>query len=132
MTNIQGIFACGNCLHVHDLVDYVSNEGERADFFASKYINNTLTSDNVTLDIKPGIGINCVLPTTVNLNNIDDLMISFRESKPSYNSKLKILLNGQLIKKYNKSYMLPSEMESIKINKKDLKEGILALEVEYA
>lgn len=132
MTNIKGIFASGNCLHVHDLVDYVSGEGEKAGYYASLFIKDELNKDKKLLDVKVGSGIGYVLPTTVNLNNIEDLEISFRVSKPVYNCYLKVILNGVLIKRYNKSFMLPAEMESIKISKDVLKDGILEIEVENA
>ena len=132
MTSIKGIFACGNCLHVHDLVDYVSLEGEKAGYYASKYILSQLSNEQIMLNVKPGSGVHYVLPTVVNLNNIEDLLISFRVNKPFYSVYLKVILNGQVIKKIRKSFMLPAEMESVKLNWKDLSEGILELEVENA
>lgn len=132
MTSIKGIFACGNSLHVNDLVDYVSSEGEKAGYYASKYILGKLAKSEMLLNIEGKVGIHYVLPTKVNLENLDVLEINFRVNKPFYNSYLKVNLNGELLKRYKKAFMLPGEMETIRIKKEELKVGTLSLEVEDA
>ena len=84
------------------------------------------------LNIEGKVGIHYVLPTKVNLENLDVLEINFRVNKPFYNSYLKVNLNGELLKRYKKAFMLPGEMETIRIKKEELKVGTLSLEVEDA
>lgn len=128
-TSIPGIFACGNGLHVHDLVDFVSNEGKKAGYFASKYIKNELNkNDNyLTLEAKDGIGY--IMPSKANLNNIDKLSMNFRVTKPYNNVYISVKLNDVEVKKVKKMYLLPAEMESLEIDKNILSNGNLTLEV---
>ena len=68
-TNIKGIFACGNVLHVHDLVDYVSTEAEVAALSAVDYIKNQFKSKNETIvHIEPGSGLIYAVPQNFNIN----------------------------------------------------------------
>ena len=115
-TSIKGIFACGNSLHVHDLVDFVTNEGYLAGKNAAKYIKNELENGN-KINIVNGKGIIYVLPQTVDLNNIDKLKISFRCSTPFKDVKLYIYQGDKLIKKLPKPYLVPAEMENVLLDK---------------
>ena len=69
-TSTKGIFACGNSLHVHDLVDYVSEEGKLAGIKAARYIKNLL-SEEEKIDLLPGNGLNYLLPSTFYVNSGD-------------------------------------------------------------
>lgn len=115
-TSVKGIFACGNSLHVHDLVDFVTNEAKLAGAYAAKYILNELHQGE-KISIVNGNGINYVLPQQVDLLNVDKLQISFRVNKPYKDVKVKIYQNDVLIKEIKKQYLLPAEMENIIINK---------------
>ena len=115
-TSIKGLFSCGNSLHVHDLVDYVSIEASLAGKAASRYIKGIL-KDNNKIEIKNGEGISYVIPTQVNLDNIDTLKLSFRVNKPYQNSAIYILQGDKIIKKIKKAYLIPAEMENIIIDK---------------
>ena len=115
-TSIKGIFACGNSLHVHDLVDFVTNEGYLAGKNAAKYIKNELENGN-KINIVNGKGIIYVLPQSVDLNNIDKLKISFRCSTPFKDVKLNIYQGDKLIKKLPKPYLVPAEMENVLLDK---------------
>lgn len=132
MTNIDGIFACGNSLHVHDLVDYVSIEGEKAGKQAAKYIKSELSKEKEILKVVPKNGISYILPSTINLKNIEEVTLNFRVNKPMYDIYLRIILNNQEIKKVKKPYMLPAEMESIKLLSSNLSSGILEMEITNA
>ncbi len=128
-TSIKGIFACGNSLHVHDLVDYVAIEGALAGKNAAKYILGNL-KDNEKIKVINGKGINYVLPQLIDIENIDELKISFRPTKPFKDVELLIYQNDEMILKVKKPYMLPAEMENIKIKKELLrKNGDIKLEV---
>ena len=128
-TSIPGIFACGNGLHVHDLVDFVSGEGERAGIFASRYIKGEWQTkqENVTLEAKNGISY--IMPSKINLNHVDQVLLNFRVAKPYLNVYLKVSLNGKEIRKIKTLYLLPAEMESLVLNKDILQAGTLTLEV---
>lgn len=119
-TSVKGIFACGNSLHVHDLVDFVTEEGYQAGLNASKYIKGLLNNKE-KIDITNGNGISYVLPQQVDLSNIDKLKVSFRVNKPYKDTKIKIYQDNILIKEIKKQYLLPAEMENITIQKELIK-----------
>ena len=81
----------------------------------------------LTLEAKNGIGY--IMPSKVNLNNIDKVLMNFRVTKPFNNVYIRVCLDGVEIKKVKKMYLLPAEMESLEINKDILKAGNLTLEV---
>ena len=121
-TSIKGIFACGNSLHVHDLVDFVSEEGMIAGLKASEYIKGMLNKEKddkeIIIEAKDGIGY--CLPATTTLNNLLDTTLKFRVTKPFNNVFIEIKLNGITIKKIKKLYLLPAEMENISLSSIDL------------
>ncbi|MBP6903731.1 MAG: FAD-dependent oxidoreductase [Bacilli bacterium] len=128
-TSIPGIFACGNGLHVHDLVDFVSGEASRAGIFASRYIKGELKEEQKTLELETKNGISYIMPSKINLNHVDKVLLSYRVAKPYTNVFLKVSLNGKEIKKIKKLYLLPAEMESLELTKDNLEAGKLTLEV---
>ncbi len=128
-TSIPGIFACGNGLHVHDLVDFVSGEASRAGIFASRYIKGELKEEQKILELETKNGISYIMPSKINLNHVDKVLLSYRVAKPYTNVFLKVSLNGKEIKKIKKLYLLPAEMESLELTKDNLEAGKLTLEV---
>ena len=117
-TSIDGIFSCGNSLHVHDLVDFVTKEARRAGQNASKYIKGELknTTDEITVSYDKNIGY--ILPNVIHLANIDkNIVFNYRVRKPLKNIKINIYFNDTLIKTLKKPYMLPAEMEELVLNK---------------
>ncbi len=119
MTNVKGIFACGNSLHVHDLVDFVTNEGAICGKSVAKYLKGNLDTNNI-ININNGKGISYVLPKTMYLNNDLTFKLNFRVNKPYKDVELIIKQNNKIIKKIKKSYLIPAEMESVIILKKDV------------
>lgn len=115
-TSIKGIFACGNSLHVHDLVDFVTSEGELAGANAAKYLKGKLIEGKY-ISIVNGNGIGYVLPQSVELDNVDKIKISFRVTKPYKDVKLNVYQGDTLIKKLPKPYLVPAEMENILLDK---------------
>ena len=128
-TSIPGIFACGNGLHVHDLVDFVSGEGARAGVFASRYIKGELQTEENILNLESKNGVSYIMPSRINLNNVDKVLLNFRVVKPYLNAYLRVSLNGIEIKKIKKLYLLPAEMENLELSKDILQAGTLTLEV---
>ena len=128
MTSIPGIFTCGNVLHVHDLVDYVVEEGKVAGKNAAAYILGTL-EEGAKVPTKAGNGIGYVVPGRVALGEEGDVSLKFRCRAPSKNVYLFVKQGEKVIKKLYKLAMIPSEMEIIKIPRKALENSKEPLEV---
>ena len=128
MTSIPGIFTCGNVLHVHDLVDYVVEEGKVAGKNAAAYILGTL-EEGAKVPTKAGNGIGYVVPGSVALGEEGDVSLKFRCRAPSKNVYLLVKQGEKVIKKLYKLAMIPSEMEIIKIPRKALENSQEPLEV---
>ena len=126
-TSIKGIFACGNSLHVHDLVDYVTEEGRLAGQKVAKYLKNELVCVN-NVEVVSKDNVNYVIPNTIT-NISEAINIKFRVKKPFKKCIIVIKNNDEIIKKINKQYMLPAEMENIKLDTKNIKDGKLSIEV---
>jgi thioredoxin reductase len=127
-TNISGIFACGNSLHVHDLVDFVTNEGKICGKSVALYLNEKL-NNNRNVNILNGNLVSYCMPKTIYLDSSDTVKINFRVQKPLKNVTLVIKQNDKVIKETKKSYLIPAEMESVVLNKKDLDLSDITLEV---
>ena len=123
-TSVEGIFACGNALHVHDLVDFVSEEAVLAGLSAAKYLKGELKLEgNITKTVN-GNGVSYIVPQQYRLDNIEDkIAFKFRVRKPFHNVKVVIKADGEVIKTLVKPHMLPAEMETIKLPKNILKEA---------
>ena len=118
-TNVPGIFAAGNGLHVHDLVDWVSLEGERAGASAARYINGDLT-DAELITTEPGQGIIYVVPHYVLKQVDEDVRFYFRVDNVYKNAKINIYKDDELFKSLKKTVMVPAEMEMVKVNNSDI------------
>lgn len=117
-TNLKGIFSCGNVLHVHDIVDNVTKEAERAGENAAKYVLGELTPSK-TSNLKNGYGIRYVSPQSY-YEGDGIVNVNFRVSKIFENAKIVVKNNGKEIRKIEKRILLPAEMETVVIAKKDL------------
>ena len=126
-TSIKGIFACGNVLHVHDLVDFVSAEGIKAGMGAVKYLQNKINNEQSIITYA-NTGISYVLPQQINYNNIDkDIELMFRVKTVYKNVRVIIKKDHKIYKEIKKNVILPAEMEKITLNKSelmDIKESI--------
>ena len=128
-TEIPGLFVCGNCLHVHDLVDFVSNEGDIAGKNAANYIKGNSGSTDY-INVVAGANVGYVVPNTINLLEKDTTSIKFRVTHPLGMCKVVISQNDKFIKSIPKINMLPSIMENIALdisllNKEDLKVEVI-------
>lgn len=133
-TTVEGIFACGNVVHVHDLVDYVSQESRKAGSNAAKYVKDMLTRKGNILQTKPGDGISYIVPQVIRTDNLEKHLDLFMRVKDVYtNGKLVVKLDGASVREINKKHMAPGEMERIKLDfklLKDRKDSIISIEVE--
>ncbi len=116
-TSIPGVFACGNGLHVHDLVDFVSMEGEEAGAAAAKYLRGELIRKEDSV-IEAGNGISYVLPSYIDTEAMEESMeIKCRVTGNARNVKLTLKNGDKLIKEIKKLRVAPSEMEKIEVKK---------------
>lgn len=133
-TNVKGIFACGNVVHVHDLVDFVSEEGQKAGRSAAKFIKNELKEGQVVTEIKNGDRVNYTVPQKIRLENIlESQEIMFRVSNVFKNVNITVRNNeGELIKKLRRPVVAPGEMEKIKLKRADIDKanGLLTIALE--
>ena len=122
-TNIDGIFACGNVLHVHDLVDYVSQEAMTAGKNAALYIQNGSSADVKTVDIVAEGGVRYTVPKYVRPEEMDDnLTVRFRVGDVYKNCVIATYYDDELISKRKRPVMAPGEMEQVILSKKKLAE----------
>lgn len=131
-TSNPAIFACGNSLHVHDVVDNVSNEGSKAGFYAAKFLKGELdNSESINVLTKSGVGY--VLPSTIDPKNIEKISLFFRCQAPHKNCVINVIQDDTIIKSFKRPYMVPSEMENISFDVSLLKSNNdLYLEVQDA
>ena len=124
-TSVDGIFACGNVLHVHYLVDYVSEEAAQAGKNAAKYVKNNCSMGEAGKEI-PVIatdGVRYTVPKTIDVKRMnDELIVRFRVGAVYKNSYISAYLNDERIIHRKKQIMAPGEMEEIKLSKKQLEE----------
>ena len=113
-TNIPGIFACGNCLHVHDVVDFVTDEGRDAGRSAARFIKGEVNK-TTKVKVNPGNGVGYVIPQFIETDLNHDVTFKFRVRKPIQNVFVKFESNGEVIHKVVKPVLIPSEMVMIKI-----------------
>ncbi len=124
-TNIDGIFACGNVLHVHDLVDYVSMEASLAGKNAANYIKsenqNNTSSDVKTIPVNAVSGVRYTVPQYVQPQLMDEtLTVRFRVGEVFKNCCISTYYNDTLISKRKRPVMAPGEMEQVILKKEDL------------
>ncbi|MBR5290372.1 MAG: FAD-dependent oxidoreductase [Erysipelotrichaceae bacterium] len=127
MTSIEGIFACGNSLHVHDLVDFVYAEGQRAGKAAADYLHQIQPADKM-IDVIAKGELSYILPQKLHPS---DTKLFYRVKSPLKNCTIEISCNNQIIRTLKKPALIPSIMEEITIKKQWLDEcdGPLVVEV---
>lgn len=120
-TEIPGLFTCGNCLHVHDLVDYVSEEGETAGKAAAKYIFNNKNNSENHISVTYQGAISYVVPNYINKSVDSDFSFKFRVKKIIRKGKLIIKGDNLVIKERVVQNLLPSIMENFSIPYEEIK-----------
>lgn len=121
-TMIPGIFTAGNCLHVHDVVDFVSQEARLAGRSAALYLRNEIDNSEKKIAIKPGQNISYVLPQFVLENSVDDITFKFRVRKPLKDQVVMIRSGETVLGKVVKPALIPSEMVMVNLSKDKLQE----------
>ncbi|MDF2803782.1 MAG: FAD-dependent pyridine nucleotide-disulfide oxidoreductase [Anaerocolumna sp.] len=116
-TSVEGIFACGNVVHVHDLVDWVTEESRRAGSSAAKYIKGQIENNCKTIKLKGINGVRYVVPHQIRLDNIEQTVeLMMRVDNIYKDIKLVIKSNEGVMKEIKRSHVAPGEMETIKLD----------------
>ena len=117
-TNIDGIFACGNVLHVHDLVDFVSEESNAAGVAAAAYVLGGSKNNSSNMKLVAEGGVRYTVPATINPQNVSEkTVIRFRVSDVFKNHYIAVYFDGQQVQKQKKQILTPGEMESVTLSK---------------
>ncbi|MFA6667352.1 MAG: FAD-dependent oxidoreductase [Bacilli bacterium] len=121
-TSIDGIFSCGNVLHVHDLVDFVSEEGTNAGKNAAEYVKNPNKPVIKTIEVEAVNNLGYVLPNVIKVTeDLKEVNFSFRVRKPMKKSFIYVKDEDKVLKKIMKPTLIPSQMEKVNLKDVDFK-----------
>ncbi len=123
MTSVPGVFACGNVLHVHDLVDYVSEEAAAAGRAAAEYIaaGRPEKAEGDEIPIAVGGGVRYTVPSAVDPAYMPEtLTVRFRVGNIYKNVYTSVYLDGERVLHRKKQVMAPGEMEQVVLKRADL------------
>lgn len=122
-TSIEGVFACGNVLHVHDLVDFVSEEAAAAGKNAAMYVQEGESASEQGRKIKlcPLEGVRYTVPETINPMRMDEkLTVRFRVGNVYQNCYISVYFDEERVLHRKRQIVAPGEMEEIKLSKEEL------------
>lgn len=123
-TNVEGVFACGNVLHVHDLVDFVSEEAGAAGKHAAEYVKNGAkhpSSHAKDIPITATEGARYTVPKTINPDRMDEKhIVRFRVGDVYKNCYVSVYLNDKRVLHKKRPVMAPGEMEEVVLKKEEL------------
>ncbi len=122
-TSVDGVFACGNVLHVHDLVDNVSSEARSTGKHAVEYLNIVREGEiEKEILVQSGEGIRYTVPNQLRFSRLEEqITIRFRVTKAFTNAYLCIYFDDIRVDRKSKKNLTPGEMGQVIINKKDIK-----------
>lgn len=141
-TSVKGVFACGNVLHVHDLVDYVSQEAGMAGKQAARYVQKECESknadrdisvvkeeqlriqqNNMIIELKAEQGVRYTVPSIIHIDRMEDTqVVRFRVGGVYANAKIAVYAGETKMMELKKRIMAPGEMEQIQLKKDKLQE----------
>lgn len=118
-TCVPGVFACGNVLHVHDLVDYVSSEAALAGQNAAAFVQNDKAAEKThKVVIKAENGVRYTVPQTIDVENMSDsVTVRFRVADIYQNRSISVYYDGKKISSRKKRVLAPGEMEQVILKK---------------
>ena len=122
-TSIEGVFACGNVLHVHDLVDFVSEEATTAGKNAAIYVKNgkERKSEGHEIMLNPIDGVRYTVPKNINVQRMDDsITVRFRVGGVYKNCYVSAYFDDERVIRRKRPVVAPGEMEEIKLTKEQL------------
>ena len=122
-TNIEGVFACGNVLHVHDLVDFVSEEATTAGKNAATYVKEGSKEAGKAVEIVATDGVRYTVPSTIHVDRMEDVLtVRFRVGGVYKNCFVSVYLDDERIIHKKRPVVAPGEMEDVKLKKAQLKD----------
>jgi len=133
-TSVPGIFACGNVLHVHDLVDHVSAEaacaGRSAAEYGRTFDTRRSTLDSQVLSVRDGAGVRGVVPQRVNLGRVEnELTLMFRPAAVFRDASVVVRVGGGEILRKKQRILTPGEMVRLSVPKTALERSASAGEL---
>lgn len=134
-TSAEGIFASGNVVHVHDLVDFVTAESERAGRSAANFAMQGNPEAGRCIEVKNGNAVNYTVPQKIRVNNVDKFVeVMFRVNNVYKDMEIRVMSGNQKLAGFKREHMAPGEMEKIVIPKMLLEkaDGELIISVEKA
>ena len=121
MTSVPGVFACGNVLHVHDLVDYVSQEAERAGASAAAFAASGGSSPGTRLIVHAEGGVRYTVPQVIDVSRMPErLEVRLRVDGVYEHRVLVAHLGGRCVARRRRDILVPGEMEQIVLRREDL------------
>lgn len=115
-TSAPGVFACGNVCHVHDLVDFVTEESQRAGAAAADYVLHP-QQDAQTLEVRCADGVSYTVPQHIRTDNVaKSCTVSFRVTRVCRDSEILVASHGETIAKFPRKHLAPGEMEHIRLS----------------
>ncbi|WP_329886295.1 NAD(P)/FAD-dependent oxidoreductase [Pseudoramibacter faecis] len=116
MTKVDGIFACGNVVHVNDLVDSVSTESEIAGKYAAKYAMNKHSEEIKYIPVKPGNLVRYMVPQSIEVGSVEvPVKMYFRVLAPTQDVTIQATCGDMVLYKAKKKYVNPGEIERIQV-----------------
>ena len=122
MTNVPGVFACGNVLHVHDLVDYVVEEARRAGAHTARWLKGERPKAEAR--VKAGSNVRYSAPGRVDIHAVNKLYL--RTLIVKNDATLEVKVNNRVVKSIKKNHIQPSEMIALELGPKDLETASLS------
>lgn len=120
-TNVEGVFACGNVLHVHDLVDFVSQEAQAAGKHAAEYVLQGKKQGGVDIPIVATEGARYTVPKTINPQRMEEKqVVRFRVGDVYKNRNVAVYFNDERVIYRKRPVLAPGEMEQIELKKEQL------------
>ena len=127
-TNVSGVFACGNVLQVHDLVDFVSEEAEVAGRYAAKYVLEGKKEKN-TIEVFAGKNVSYVVPQKLDRNLGGMVKLFFRVTNTFRDCKIIVKCGEQILMERKKKIAVPGEMENLILTEDKIKSANGDIEV---
>ena len=113
-TSIPGVFACGNVCHVHDLVDFVTAESQRAGEAAARYVLEGEAGQEGCLEVKNGEGVTYTVPQRIRPEQVESSCdLFFRVNRVCKNSEILVTSEETLIARFQREHLAPGEMERV-------------------
>ena len=121
-TNIPGVFACGNVLHVHDLVDFVSQEAQQAGRRAARFLQKG-EERGKAIRLTAGKGVRYTVPAKVDPCRMEEeLTVRFRVDNVYRGAAITVSAGGETLQRRKKLILTPGEMEEVRLHRKELLE----------